>query len=109
MGVDSFNGFYSPGETPIQLADGISMEVAERLLKNNDAFIRQNTFGSGPVVTYDLEKLKIVYEDMVMRIRYAHILYYTKAMDVRLEAIIALMKVTLCNKGRSEPGQGEIY
>ena len=46
MGVDTFNGFFSPGEPLLQLVGGISYEVVERLVNRNAAFVRQNTFGS---------------------------------------------------------------
>lgn len=81
MGVDSFNGFYSPGQKTLQLVGGISFEVAEKLLSSKSAFLRQNTFGSGPVVTYEMEQLKILYEDMVTQAG-GQILFYTFAPDV---------------------------
>ncbi len=96
MGVDSFNGYYSPGEKTCQLVGGISMEVARRLLESDSAFIRQNTFGSGPVVTYDMERLKILYEDMVLEAG-GKLLFYTNAVDVVSEnGMIA--GVIICNK-----------
>jgi hypothetical protein len=96
MGVDSFNGIYSPGETTYQLVGGISYEVAEKLLAQGGAFLRQNTFGSGPVVTYEIEKLKILYEDLVIRAG-GQVLFYSNAVDVeRKDGRIA--SVILCNK-----------
>jgi len=106
MGVDSFNGFYSPGKKTLQLVGGISMEVASRLLENNDAFIRQNTFGSGPVVTYDMEKLKLLFEEMVIEAG-AEILYYTKAIDVIVEEN-RIASVILCNKAGLSSVSAEI-
>ena len=96
MGVDSFNGYYSPGEKTLQLVGGISMEVAQRLLESDSAFIRQNTFGSGPVVTYDMERLKILYEDLVLEAG-GNLLFYTDAVDVVSENGI-IMGVIICNK-----------
>jgi len=96
MGVDTFNGFFSPGERIFQLVGGISYEVVERLIKRKSAFLRQNTFGSGPVVTYDIEQLKIVYEEMVLEAGGA-LLYYSFVPEVNVEDKI-IKSVTVCNK-----------
>ncbi len=96
MGVDTFNGFFSPGELLLQLVGGISYEVAERLLNRNAGFVRQNTFGSGPVVTYDIEQLKIVYEEMVLEAG-GELLYYAFAPEVAVRKG-TIHSVTLCSK-----------
>jgi hypothetical protein len=96
MGVDTFNGFFSPGENVFQLVGGISFEVVDRLKKRKAAFLRQNTFGSGPVVTYDMEQLKIVYEEMVLEAG-ADLLYYSFVPDVKVESD-SIRGVTICNK-----------
>ncbi len=96
MGVDSFNGIYSPGKKIYQMVGGISFEVTEKLLSQGGAFLRQNTFSSGPVVTYDIEKLKILYEDLVAQAG-AQILFYTSAMDVECKGD-KIESVIICNK-----------
>ena len=96
MGVDTFNGFFSPGERTFQLVGGISYEVVERLMKRKAAFLRQNTFGSGPVLTYDLEQLKLVYEEMVLEAG-ASLLYYSFVPEVHVEKN-RIEGVTVCNK-----------
>jgi hypothetical protein len=96
MGVDSFNGIYSPGKTTYQLVGGISYEVAEKLLTQGGAFLRQNTFGSGPVVTYEIEKLKILYEDLVVQAG-GQVLFYSNAVDVECQDG-KIDSVILCNK-----------
>jgi ribulose 1,5-bisphosphate synthetase/thiazole synthase len=96
MGVDTFNGFFSPGERLFQLVGGISYEVVGRLKERNSAFVRQNTFGSGPVVTYDMEQLKIVYEEMAQEAG-ATLLYYSFVADVNIEGR-SIRGVTICNK-----------
>ncbi len=96
MGVDTFNGFFSPGERIFQLVHGISYEVVERLMEKKSAFVRQNTFGSGPVVTYDMEQLKIVYEEMILEAG-ASLLYYSFVPAVNIEGK-SIKSVTVCNK-----------
>lgn len=96
MGVDTFNGFFSPGKRIFQLVGGISYEVVQRLIEKKAAFVRQNTFGSGPVVTYDMEQLKIVYEEMVLEAG-AGLLFYSHVPRVmRVED--SIKSVILCNK-----------
>jgi hypothetical protein len=96
MGVDTFNGFFSPGQRIFQLVDGISYEVVQRLMERRAAFVRPNTFGSGPVVTYDMEQLKIVYEEMVLEAG-ADLLYYSQVPAVKV-AGSSIKNVTVCNK-----------
>jgi hypothetical protein len=96
MGVDTFNGFFSPGEKLFQLVGGISYEVVEKLKKSRSAFIRQNTFGSGPVVTYDIEQLKIVYEEMVVEAG-AQLLFYSFVPEVNMDGD-SIQSVIVCNK-----------
>jgi hypothetical protein len=96
MGVDTINGFFSPGEEIFQLVGGVSYEVVERLIKRKSAFLRQNTFGSGPVVTYDIEQLKIVYEEMVLEAG-GTLLYHSFVPEVNVEDK-TIKSVTVCNK-----------
>jgi ribulose 1,5-bisphosphate synthetase/thiazole synthase len=96
MGVDTFNGFFSPGEETYQLVGGISYEVVERLISRKAAFLRENTFGSGPVVTYDMELLKIVYEAMVLEAN-AELLFHSFVPEVQVEGG-SIKRVTVCNK-----------
>jgi ribulose 1,5-bisphosphate synthetase/thiazole synthase len=96
MGVDTFNGFFSPGEQTYQLVGGISYEVVERLMERKAAFIRQNTFGSGPVVTYDMEQLKIVFEEMVLDAG-AELLFHSFVPEVHVRDR-SIQDATVCNK-----------
>lgn len=101
MGVDTFNGFFSPGEKVFQEVGGISYEVVERLLAKGSAFIRQNTFGSGPVVTYDMEELKILYEEMVLEAG-GNLLYYSFVPEVNVDGR-NIESVLVCNKAGIYP------
>ncbi len=75
---------------------GISYEVVDRLTRKGAAFIRQNTFGSGPVVTYDMEQLKIIYEEMVLEAG-GNLLFYSFVPEVKVENEI-INQVAVCNK-----------
>jgi hypothetical protein len=106
MGVDTFNGFFSPGELTFQLVGGISYEVVERLMERKSAFIRQNTFGSGPVVTYDMEQLKIVYEEMVLEAG-GNLLYDSFVPEVNVKNN-SIKSVMVCNKAGLYPVEAKL-
>jgi 2-polyprenyl-6-methoxyphenol hydroxylase-like FAD-dependent oxidoreductase len=96
MGVDTFNGFFSPGQKTLQLVGGISFEVAQRLISSGAAFIRENTFGSGPVVTYEIEQLKLVYEEMALECG-VDLLYHSFSPGVSTDGA-SIRSVAVCNK-----------
>jgi 2-polyprenyl-6-methoxyphenol hydroxylase-like FAD-dependent oxidoreductase len=102
MGVDTFNGFFSPGERTCQVVGGISYEVVQRLAARKAAFVRENTFGSGPVVTYEMEQLKIIYEEMVLEAG-ADLLFHTSVPQAAADGD-RVGQVTICNKA----GLGEV-
>ncbi len=83
-GVDTFYGFYAPGASTRRIVGGLSYEVVERLLAQDAAFARPNTFGAGTGITYDIEALKIIYETMVLEAG-GKLLYHTEAVDVVVE------------------------
>ncbi|MFC5703999.1 FAD-dependent oxidoreductase [Cohnella faecalis] len=78
VGVDTFYGFYTPGNVKKKIVGGIPDEVIERLRKENAVFERPNTYGAGTGLTYDVEVLKLVYEDLVLGSD-VKLLYHTSA------------------------------
>ena len=107
MGVDTFNGFFSPGEKTYQLVDGICFEVVKRLQRRNAILIRQNTFGCGPVVTYDMEQLKIVYEEMVLEAG-GRIMYDSFVPQLKVEDHV-IKEVIVCNKAGLNPAKADVF
>lgn len=63
--LDTFYGFYTPGEPPRKVVGGIPDEVVEGLRAIGDVVLRPNTFGAGTGVTYHPEHLKVVWERLV--------------------------------------------
>jgi len=96
MGVDTFYGFYSPGENTRRLVGGITYEIVERLQQQGAAFARPNTFGAGTGVTYDMERLKLLFEGLVLEAG-GKLLYHTFVPDVVVEEG-ALRGVIVSNK-----------
>jgi hypothetical protein len=96
MGVDTFYGYFSPGENTTKVVGGITYEIIERLLAREAAFFRPNTFGAGTGVTYDLEQLKILLEEMVHEAS-AKMLYHTFAPQVLMDGAF-VESVVISNK-----------
>lgn len=63
--LDTFYGFFTPGERPRKVVGGIPDRVVDRLAEKGEIFLRPNTYGAGTGVTYNPEYLKIVWDDLV--------------------------------------------
>jgi hypothetical protein len=63
--LDTFYGFYTPGERPIKIVGGIGDDVVEGLRALGRVVERPNTYGAGTGVTYLAEHLKVVWETLV--------------------------------------------
>ena len=63
--LDTFYGFYAPGQDGKRVVGGVGWEVCERLTAAGMAFERPNTYGAGTGVTYEPEALKVVWDDLV--------------------------------------------
>jgi ribulose 1,5-bisphosphate synthetase/thiazole synthase len=64
--LDTFYGFYTPGEVTKKVVGGIPDDIVRQLSERGGAFIRQNTYGAGGGVTYNPEVLKMVWEDTAL-------------------------------------------
>jgi ribulose 1,5-bisphosphate synthetase/thiazole synthase len=79
--LDTFYGFYTPGETTKKVVGGIPDTIVHQLTERAGAFIRQNTYGAGGGVTYDPETLKMVWEDTALGAG-ARLLFHSFCTDV---------------------------
>ncbi len=82
--LDTFYGFYTPGEPPRKVVGGIPDLVVEALMLHKAAIIRPNTYGAGKGITYDPEILKIVWERLALQAG-VQLLYHTFVCDVEME------------------------
>lgn len=73
--LDTFYGFYAPGEGNARVVGGVGWEVCERLAARGMSFERPNTYGAGTGVTYDPEALKVVWDELVVSARADVLLY----------------------------------
>jgi hypothetical protein len=62
--LDTFYGFWTPGEAPRKVVGGIADEVVAGLRRLGPVIERPNTYGAGIGVTYLAEHLKVVWEEL---------------------------------------------
>ena len=63
--LDTFYGFYTPGDRAIKVVGGIPDDVVGGLRQLGPVIERPNTYGAGTGVTYLAEHLKVVWESLV--------------------------------------------
>lgn len=90
--LDTFYGFYSPGERPFKVVSGVPDDVISELRALDTVIERPNTFGAGTGITYNPEFLKIAWERLAIRAG-VQLLYHTFVTDVlvkegRVEGVI---------------------
>src|SRR5690606_65464 len=51
--LDTFYGFFTPGDAPRKIAGGLSDLVVNELDRYNEIFLRPNTYGAGTGVNYN--------------------------------------------------------
>jgi glycine/D-amino acid oxidase-like deaminating enzyme len=64
--LDTFYGFYTPGERSLKVVAGLGDEVVAGLRRLGPVLERPNTYGAGTGVTYLAEHLKIVWETLAV-------------------------------------------
>ncbi|MDJ0497259.1 MAG: FAD-dependent oxidoreductase [Acidimicrobiia bacterium] len=62
--LDTFYGFYTPGEQARKVVGGIGDDVVAGLRQLGEVVERPNTYGAGTGVTYLAEHLKVVWEGL---------------------------------------------
>ncbi len=79
--LDTFYGFFTPGNTPRKIVGGWPDRVVNELDKAGAVFLRPNTYGAGTGVNYNPERLKLVWDQLIQQqgIRY---LLHTTLIDV---------------------------
>jgi glycine/D-amino acid oxidase-like deaminating enzyme len=83
--LDTFYGFWTPGDAPQRIVDGIPGEIVRHLVANDAAFERPNTYGAGIGVTYNPEVLRVLY-DRLCDDAGVEVLLHTVLVDVEMDA-----------------------
>jgi hypothetical protein len=65
--LDTFYGFYTPGENAKKIVGGIPDDVVSGLSGYGSMIERPNTYGAGTGVTYNPEHLKVVWESLLQK------------------------------------------
>lgn len=97
--LDTFYGFYTPGEAPRKVVGGIGDEVVAGLRDLGPVVERPNTFGAGTGITYHPEHLKVVWEriaeDAGVRILLSAMLQEATTTDGRVAEVAIATKLGL--------------
>lgn len=64
--LDTFYGFFTPGQEPKKVVGGIPDRVVDALDRVGAVFLRPNTYGAGTGVNYNPERLKLVWDEMLL-------------------------------------------
>jgi len=83
--LDTFYGFFTPGDTPRKVAGGMGNRVVDSLDKAGAVFLRPNTYGGGTGVNYNPERLKLVWDQLLEQAG-VDVLLHTQLVDVETES-----------------------
>lgn len=79
--LDTFYGFFTPGDEPRKVAGGIGDRVVDALDAAGAIFLRPNTYGAGTGVNYNPERLKLVWDQLLAEAG-VRTLLHTQLVDV---------------------------
>jgi hypothetical protein len=82
--LDTFYGFFTPGLQPRKIVGGLPDRVVNELYLTGDIFLRPNTYGAGTGVNYNPERLKLVWDQLILQAG-IHYLLHTTLVDVLQE------------------------
>jgi len=66
-GIDTIYGLYTVSENPLRIIGGITDEIISQLKKQKACYERKNTYGAGTGVTFSVENMKVVLEDLALK------------------------------------------
>ena len=97
--LDTFYGFYTPGDRALKVVGGIGDDVIAGLREIGSVVERPNTYGAGTGVTYVAEELKVAWEALVVESG-ASVLLHAFVQDVvvsdgRITSLIVATKAGL--------------
>ena len=81
--LDTFYGFFTPGETARKVAGGFPDIVVNELEGLGEIFLRPNTYGAGTGVNYNPERLKQVWDQLIIQSAINYLLH-TTLVDVNI-------------------------
>ena len=101
--LDTFYGFWTPGEQPRKIVSGIGDDVVTELRRLGPVVERPNTYGAGTGVTYLVEHLKVAWERLVLDAGVRVLLHsFVQDVEVRDGRVAALLVATKAGLRRVE-------
>jgi hypothetical protein len=98
--LDTFYGFYTPGEKAKKIVGGIPDDVVAGLAKYGSMIERPNTYGAGTGITYNPEHLKVVWESLLQKsgakILLHALLQEVKVSDGKVSELLLATRAGLC-------------
>jgi len=64
--LDTFYGFFTPSDSPKKIIGGLPDLLVNELHKSGNIFLRPNTYGAGTGVNYNPEKLKEIWDQLLI-------------------------------------------
>lgn len=97
--LDTFYGFYTPGDEPRKIVAGIGDSVVGALRDLGPVVERPNTYGAGTGVTYNADHLKVAWErlaaDAGVRVLLHAFIQDVRVQDGRLSELLVATKAGL--------------
>jgi hypothetical protein len=94
--LDTFYGFFTPGDRPIKVAGGIGDDVVAELRTLGPVLERPNTYGAGTGITYLAEHLKVAWERLAseagVRVLLHAVVQDAVVSDGRVQSILVATK-----------------
>ncbi len=100
--LDTFYGFFTPGDQPRKVVGGLPDRVVDRLHARTAMHLRPNTYGAGTGITYNPEVLKLVWDQLLIEAG-VDVLLHSLLIDAEVDAggrIIAAVVATRSGPGR---------
>ncbi|MBI5380727.1 MAG: FAD-dependent oxidoreductase [Opitutae bacterium] len=95
--LDTFYGFFTPGEFPRKVVGGLPDRVVDTLDRAGAIFLRPNTYGAGTGVNYNPERLKLVWDELLAAAG-VRVLLHATLVDARAGADGGLREVIISTK-----------
>lgn len=95
--LDTFYGFFTPGPEPRKVVGGVPDRVVDALEQEGAVYLRPNTYGAGTGVTYDPERLKLVWDELLARAG-VRVLLHATLVDVETVADGRIVGVVISTK-----------
>lgn len=96
--LDTFYGFYTPGDHPRKVVGGLADRVVNALTAASAVRLRPNSYGAGTGVTYDPERLTVVW-DTLLHDAGVTVLHHATLIDVAMRADDTIAAVVLATRG----------